>query len=105
MLHASPHSRFPILNSQFRGAVTFADAVSRLEAAFRSPLPGPAAQARMAVMPRRQWAPGFSAARVRNAAGLILVFPKPEEGTTENAKNAEKDFSWRSSRPLRFLPE
>src|SRR3954469_14174285 len=85
MLHAAPHSRFPILNSQFRGAVTFADAVSRLEAAFRSPLPGPAAQARMAVMPRRKWAPGFPAERVRNAAGLILVFPK----TTINAEPAE----------------
>jgi 8-oxo-dGTP pyrophosphatase MutT (NUDIX family) len=84
--------------------VTFADAVSRLEAAFRLPLPGPAAQARMAVMPRRKWAPGFSAERVRNAAGLILVFPK-KEATAEHAEIAEQNDSLRSPRSPRLLSD
>jgi len=64
--------------------VTFADAVARLEAALARELPGVAAQARMAPMPRRQWPPGFNVARVRHAAGLLLVFP----GTTINAEPA-----------------
>jgi 8-oxo-dGTP pyrophosphatase MutT (NUDIX family) len=55
--------------------VTFADAVARLEAALQRELPGAAAQARLAPVPRRQWPTGFNPARVRNAAGLLLVFP------------------------------
>ena len=65
--------------------MTFADAVARLEAAFARELPGAAAQARMAPVPRRQWPAGFNIARVRHAAGLLLVFP----GTTINAEPAE----------------
>jgi 8-oxo-dGTP pyrophosphatase MutT (NUDIX family) len=64
--------------------VIFAEAVARLEAGLRSPLPGPAAQERLAPVPRRDWPTGFNAARIRNAAGLLLVFPKPrKEGTAE----------------------
>ena len=86
--------------------MTFADAVSRLEAAFRSPLPGPAAQARMAVMPRRKWPPGISPARVRNAAGLLLVFPKRKEATAEHAEiAAHDDDSLRSLRSPRLLSD
>ena len=55
--------------------MTFADAVARLEAAFQRELPGGAAQARLAPVPRRQWPSGFNPARIRNAAGLLLVFP------------------------------
>lgn len=55
--------------------MTFADALIRLDAGLRRALPGPAAQARLAPAPRRAW-PKDSAARVRDAAGLILVFPK-----------------------------
>ena len=62
----------------------FADAITRLEAALRSPLPGAAAQAHLAPVPRLAWPPGDTA-RVRDAAGLILVFPK----TTINAEPAE----------------
>lgn len=54
----------------------FAEAVARLEAGLRSPLPGPTAQERLAPVPRREWPAGFNTARVRNAAGLLLVFPK-----------------------------
>jgi 8-oxo-dGTP pyrophosphatase MutT (NUDIX family) len=55
--------------------VTFADAVARLEHALRDELPGPAAQAHLAPIPRREWPNGFNPARIRNAAGLLLVFP------------------------------
>jgi 8-oxo-dGTP pyrophosphatase MutT (NUDIX family) len=55
--------------------VTFADALVRLETGLRAELPGPAAQARLAPVPRRAWPTGFNAARIRDAAGLLLVFP------------------------------
>ena len=53
----------------------FADALSRLDAAFKTDLPGAAAHALMAPRPRRNWPPGFSIDRIRHAAGLLLVFP------------------------------
>ncbi len=55
--------------------MTFADVVARVEAAFRGELPGAAAQDLMAPAPRRQWPAGVNAARVRDAAGLLLLFP------------------------------
>lgn len=85
--------------------MTFADAVARLEAGLRSPLPGPAAQERLAPVPRREWPAGFNAARIRNAAGLLLVFPKRKEETAESAENADQGFSLRSSRSPRFFPD
>ena len=51
------------------------DLLQRLERALSAPLPGTAAQARMAPRPRRQWPAGFNIARVRHAAGLLLLFP------------------------------
>jgi 8-oxo-dGTP pyrophosphatase MutT (NUDIX family) len=60
--------------------VTFADAIARLEAGLRNELPGPPAQERLAPVPRRDWPAGSNAARIRNAAGLILVFPKEKTG-------------------------
>jgi 8-oxo-dGTP pyrophosphatase MutT (NUDIX family) len=71
--------------------VIFAEAVARLEAGLRSPLPGATAQDRLAPVPRREWPAGFNTARIRNAAGLLLVFPKRQEETAETAKNAEQD--------------
>jgi len=56
--------------------VTFADVVRRLETGLRGELPGPDAQGRLAPIPRRQWPAGFNPARIRHAAGLLLVFPK-----------------------------
>ena len=85
--------------------MTFADALARLERGLQRELPGPAAQNRLAPVPRREWAPGFNPARVRNAAGLILVFPKHEEKTGESAKIAEKGLSLRSHRAPRFFPD
>src|SRR5262249_32448419 len=43
--------------------------------AFHHELPGPNAQARMAPVPRRAWPPQFNPAHIRDAAGLLLVFP------------------------------
>ena len=65
--------------------MTFADAVARLEAALARGLPGAAAQERMAPVPRRQWPAGFNIARVRHAAGLLLLFP----AATIDAETAE----------------
>src|SRR6185295_3059790 len=53
----------------------FDSLLDRLAAALTRPLPGAAAQARMAPQPRRAWPPGFNPARIRHAAGLLLVFP------------------------------
>jgi hypothetical protein len=53
----------------------FADVVTRLEDAFTRELPGVAAQAHLAPIPRRQWPDGFREEQVRHAAGLLLVFP------------------------------
>jgi 8-oxo-dGTP pyrophosphatase MutT (NUDIX family) len=53
----------------------FTDVVARLEAAFTRELPGAAAQERLAPVPRRQWPTGFNPSHVRDAAGLLLVFP------------------------------
>jgi 8-oxo-dGTP pyrophosphatase MutT (NUDIX family) len=71
-----------------RDAVTFAEAVARLDAAFEHPLPGAAAQDRMAPIPRRQWPVGVGPARIRNAAGLLLVFPVDTNATAAGAADA-----------------
>lgn len=80
----------------------FTDVVARLEAAFTRELPGAVAQARLAPVPRGPWPVGFNPSRVRDAAGLLLVFPKP--ATTidaEHAEPAEQDGSLRVRRVLR----
>jgi 8-oxo-dGTP pyrophosphatase MutT (NUDIX family) len=76
--------------------VTFVDVVARLEDVLRRELPGPEAQARLAPVPRRDWPAGFNPARIRHAAGLLLVFPK-----TINARAARQENSLRASRALR----
>ena len=83
----------------------FAEALERLESGLRAALPGPAAQARLAPVPRRDWAPDFNPARVRNAAGLILVFPKRREATAEHAELVEHNDSLRPRRPPRLLAD
>jgi 8-oxo-dGTP pyrophosphatase MutT (NUDIX family) len=54
--------------------LTFDAVASTLAQALRGPLPGPAAQALMAPRPPRTWPAGFNPARIRNAAGLLLMF-------------------------------
>jgi 8-oxo-dGTP pyrophosphatase MutT (NUDIX family) len=56
--------------------VIFADVVRQLETGLRAGLPGAAAHLRLAPVARRGWPAGFNPARVRHAAGLLLVFPK-----------------------------
>ncbi len=53
----------------------FTTAIANLEAGVRLGLPGAEAQGRLAPRPRRQWPPGFNPARIRHAAGLLLIFP------------------------------
>src|SRR5262249_53062572 len=60
----------------WRGSyLKYHEVIQRLEAALRGPLPGSDAQARMAPRPRRQWPADFNPARIRHAAGLLLVYP------------------------------
>ena len=84
--------------------MTFADAVARLEDGLRRQLPGPEAQARLAPVPRRDWSAGFNPARIRHAAGLLLVFPKnPTTINAEHAESAEHPEPIRSLRVPRVL--
>ena len=57
--------------------MTFSTVIAGLEAALASELPGAAAHALLTPRPRRQWPQGFDPGpdRVRQAAGLLLVFP------------------------------
>jgi 8-oxo-dGTP pyrophosphatase MutT (NUDIX family) len=88
--------------------VTFADAVARLEAALARELPGAAAQDRMAPVPRRQWPTSFNPARIRNAAGLLLVFPAVSATAepaphTASAESGDRDDRRRAQRVSRVL--
>ena len=54
----------------------FTDVVTRLEAALRGTLPGADAQALMSPRPPREWHADVNPGRVRQAAGLLLLFPR-----------------------------
>jgi 8-oxo-dGTP pyrophosphatase MutT (NUDIX family) len=54
--------------------VLFSQVVERLRLGLAR-LPGAAAQQTMAPRPRRQWPPGIPREHIRDAAGLLLVFP------------------------------
>jgi 8-oxo-dGTP pyrophosphatase MutT (NUDIX family) len=54
----------------------FTHVVEQLERGLTRELPGAAAQAHLAPVPRRQWPAGFDPAGIRHAAGLLLIFPK-----------------------------
>lgn len=85
--------------------MTFTDVVTRLERGLRRELPGPEAQARLAPIPRREWPAGFNQTRIRHAAGLLLVFPKPRPTINaehaESAEHSEKSASLRVPRVQR----
>lgn len=57
-------------------SLTYGDALARLQAALKQPLPGPSAQRWLEPRTGRPWPPGSSPNRVRSAAGLLLVFPR-----------------------------
>lgn len=69
--------------------MTYSEVVQRLESALARPLPGPAAQAILAPQPRREWPSGFNPARIRSAAGLLLVFPRATESSRARSPDAE----------------
>src|SRR5262249_50757524 len=54
--------------------VRYDEAVSRLESGLARGLPGEPAQLRLAPRPRQQWPAGHNPARIRLAAGLLLVY-------------------------------
>lgn len=54
------------------------DLASRLRAVLASPLPGLDAQLRLAPSPRLGWDPHALPAGLRDAAGLVLVYPRDE---------------------------
>jgi len=53
----------------------FDEVIARLAAGLKAPLPGPSAQALLSPRPRHRWPDDFNRARIRDAAGLVLVFP------------------------------
>jgi 8-oxo-dGTP pyrophosphatase MutT (NUDIX family) len=53
----------------------FDSTLAKLDAALKKPLPGARAQERLGPRPRREWPPDFDRARIRDAAGLVLLFP------------------------------
>jgi 8-oxo-dGTP pyrophosphatase MutT (NUDIX family) len=57
----------------------FHEAIGHLERGFAGALPGVPAHAWLAPVPRREWPAGFNAARIRHAAGLLLVFPHNQD--------------------------
>jgi 8-oxo-dGTP pyrophosphatase MutT (NUDIX family) len=59
--------------------VTFAAAVRRLEEGLREGAPGAGGQAHLAPRPRREWPEGYNPARIRQAAGLVLLVPVQDE--------------------------
>lgn len=56
-------------------AKEFGALVARLEAALARPLPGIDAHTLLAPQAPRDWPPGFNPARIRHAAGLLLLVP------------------------------
>ena len=69
----------------------FDEAIRRLQAGLQATLPGPSAHARLAPRPRRQWPAGFNPARIRNAAGLLLVYPETPTGTASVVLTVRSD--------------
>jgi 8-oxo-dGTP pyrophosphatase MutT (NUDIX family) len=56
-------------------AYVFDDVVRRLHRRLKGPLPGEDAHRLLLPQPRRPWPDGWDPARLRHAAGLILLFP------------------------------
>lgn len=59
--------------------MNFREASDRLHDAVHRPLPGPAAQAKLAPRPRPGWVPGRVPGDLPQAAALVLVYPRGEE--------------------------
>jgi len=73
--------------------VTFSQILLTLKSSLEKGLPGAAAHAHLAPIPRRQWPGGINPARIRNAAGLLLLFPVDEHAhivLTQRADTLER---------------
>jgi 8-oxo-dGTP pyrophosphatase MutT (NUDIX family) len=73
--------------------VTFSQIVVTLASTIGKGLPGATAHAHLAPIPRRPWPTGFNPARVRPAAGLLLLFPVNDRAQivlTERARTLER---------------
>ena len=55
------------------------EVLGRLRSALRQTLPGATAQALMTPRPPRTWPAGFNPARIRHAAGLLLIVPHADD--------------------------
>jgi 8-oxo-dGTP pyrophosphatase MutT (NUDIX family) len=55
--------------------VTFEAALEQVREALQHPLPGASAQDLLTPIPRREWPTNWNPARLRHAAGLLLLFP------------------------------
>ena len=55
--------------------MTFEAALDRIREGLSRPLPGAAAQDLLTPIPRREWPQNWNPARLRHAAGLLLMFP------------------------------
>ena len=55
--------------------MTFEAALDQVRQALRHPLPGAPAQDLLTPIPRREWPANWDPARLRHAAGLLLLFP------------------------------
>src|SRR5438067_581380 len=71
-LHVSVYAFRPALQPLTRA---FPALTAELISSLAKPLPGAAAHALMSPQPRRVWPDGMPPADIRNAAGLLLVFP------------------------------
>ena len=58
--------------------MNFESAVERIRHGLQRPLPGAAAQDLLTPIPRREWPQNWNPARLRHAAGLLLMFPLDE---------------------------
>ncbi|HWF85174.1 MAG TPA: CoA pyrophosphatase [Vicinamibacterales bacterium] len=56
----------------------FTEVIARLEIALLATLPGANAHQWLAPRPRRAWPQDFNPARIRHAAGLLLIFPRAD---------------------------
>jgi 8-oxo-dGTP pyrophosphatase MutT (NUDIX family) len=71
--------------------VTYEEAVTRLEIGLAAELPGEAAQLRLAPRPRHEWPSGFNPARIRLAAGLLLVYASLDVDDRDERARAARD--------------
>ena len=55
--------------------MNFEAALDRIREGLQRPLPGEAAQDLLTPIPRREWPQNWNPARLRHAAGLLLMFP------------------------------